>query len=145
MTKAIPNFGCKSLLFVVKYTCQPQKSHNCHRIRKATKRHDKPRKRIEVARRVKQTILWIVCSQSGECLPTTGHNEADSKSALSNWIKILRRRIEVVITRRTRNALGRNPSRVRISPSPPNPDRKLLGFLFESAPHKCLRIPHSPP
>ena len=75
MTKAIPNFGCKSLLFVVKYTCQSRKSHNCHRIRKATKWHDKPRKRIEVARRVKQTIQRIVCSQSGECLPTTGHNE----------------------------------------------------------------------
>ena len=27
MTKAIPNFGCKSLLFVVKYTCQLRKSH----------------------------------------------------------------------------------------------------------------------
>ena len=57
MTKAIPNFGCKSLLFVVKYTCQPQKSHNSHRIRKRTKWRDKARKRIEVARRVKQTIL----------------------------------------------------------------------------------------
>lgn len=46
----------------------------------------------------------------------------------------------MVITRRTRNALGRNPSRVRISPSPPNPDRKLLGFLFESVPPRVALV-----
>lgn len=69
MTKAIPNFGCKSLLFVVKYTCQLQKSHNCHQIRKATKWHDNARKRIEVARQNKEAYR-------------SGRNETDSKSVV---------------------------------------------------------------
>lgn len=56
MTKAIPNFGCKNLLFVVKYTCQLRESHNCQRIQKAMKWRDNARKPIEVARRVKQTV-----------------------------------------------------------------------------------------
>ena len=68
-TKAIPNFGCKSMLFVVKYTCQLQKSHNCHRIRKATKWHDNARKRIEVARQNKEAYR-------------SGRNETDSKSVV---------------------------------------------------------------
>ena len=69
MTKAIPNFGCKSLLFVVKYTCQPRKSHNCNRIRKSTKWHDNTRKRIEVARQSKEAYR-------------SGRNETDSKSVV---------------------------------------------------------------
>ena len=73
-----------------------------------------------------------------------GHNGLTRNQHFQTELKIIWRRIEVVITRRTRNALGRNPSRVRISPSPPNPSRKLLGFLFESASHKCLRMPPLP-
>ena len=47
----------------------------------------------------------------------SGHNELDSKSSC-----------------------GLNRTRVRIPHSPPNPDRKLLGFLFESVPPRVALV-----
>ncbi len=41
-----------------------------------------------------------------------------------------RRRIEVVITGLTRNQLGSNPPRVRISPSPPEKKHLHMQVLF---------------
>ena len=119
MTKAIPNFGCKSLLFVVKYTCQPQKSHNCHQIRRqrsgATKQGSVSKWRDALS---KQSCELFVAKAGSACprpditgrleISTfklniiyaesyrSGHNELDSKSSC-----------------------GLNRTRVRIPHSPP--------------------------